>query len=221
MHEAQETAVFAGFENLAERQRLFIRLWCLKEAYVKATGRGIMAPPGLKAFTFELLLNIKVRPSRFRRNSQLSPSTPPVALDKENRDPEGDSLGTGETSNEAAWKYSLDDQSSSQSWQSLKGSKSTGREEVWGPESRAAFALQLQPPEVDEAAWEIWLMELCGGHTAALVAESGKKTDTPQEFSSRPALRLKCFKTVPLMAEEQTDSHYCRVIGHGHSLFES
>ena len=51
----------AGFENLAEQTRLFIRLWCLKEAYVKATGRGILAPPGLRAFTFELLLNIKVQ----------------------------------------------------------------------------------------------------------------------------------------------------------------
>jgi len=52
----------AGFENLAEQTRLFIRLWCLKEAYIKATGRGILAPPGLRAFTFELLLNIKVNP---------------------------------------------------------------------------------------------------------------------------------------------------------------
>ena len=78
----------AGFENLAEQQRLFIRLWCLKEAYVKATGRGIMAPPGLKAFTFELLLNIKVRPSQRR-----PPATAQTdeALDKENTPP-GSSL---------------------------------------------------------------------------------------------------------------------------------
>jgi hypothetical protein len=67
----------AGFENLAEQTRLFIRLWCLKEAYVKATGRGILAPPGLRAFTFELLLNIKVRPSRYRPPPADADQTPP------------------------------------------------------------------------------------------------------------------------------------------------
>lgn len=30
----------------------FIKLWTLKEAYVKALGRGINAPPGLQGFSF-------------------------------------------------------------------------------------------------------------------------------------------------------------------------
>jgi 4'-phosphopantetheinyl transferase len=33
-----------------ERRKAFIKIWTLKEAYVKAVGRGIGAPPGLKAF---------------------------------------------------------------------------------------------------------------------------------------------------------------------------
>lgn len=205
-------ACFAGFENPAEQQRLFIRLWCLKEAYVKATGRGIMAHPGLKAFTFELLLNIKTRPSRYR-----PPISEPVS-GKENTPPAMTAASAApQEQPPTPWKYSMDEQSHS------FGREGRGREGagvVWGPESRAPFALQLQPPEVDEMAWETWLMELCGGHTAALVAESGKRWDSPQSVESRPALQLKCFKTVPLMFEEQADSRYCRVIGYGHSLLE-
>ncbi len=36
------------------RRSLFIRLWTLKEAYVKAVGRGIGTPPGLSSFTLSL-----------------------------------------------------------------------------------------------------------------------------------------------------------------------
>ena len=37
-----------------ERARHFVRLWTLKEAYVKAVGRGIGARPGLRAFSMVL-----------------------------------------------------------------------------------------------------------------------------------------------------------------------
>mmetsp|Transcript_42493 Transcript_42493/g.100844 ORF Transcript_42493/g.100844 Transcript_42493/m.100844 type:complete len:146 (+) Transcript_42493:565-1002(+) len=32
----------------------FLRIWTLKEAFVKATGRGISAPPGLKGFRVDV-----------------------------------------------------------------------------------------------------------------------------------------------------------------------
>lgn len=32
----------------------FIKLWTLKEAYVKAVGRGINAPPGLQGFSYTM-----------------------------------------------------------------------------------------------------------------------------------------------------------------------
>ena len=89
---------------------------------------------------------------------------------------------------------------------------------VWGANSRAPFTLQFEPPEIDDSGWETWLMELCGGHTAALVVESGKSGDSVEQLESRPAVELKCFKTVPLVSEERADSRYCRVIGYGHSL---
>jgi phosphopantetheinyl transferase len=44
----------AGCEGVEERARHFVRLWTLKEAYVKAGGRGISAPPGLNAFSLTL-----------------------------------------------------------------------------------------------------------------------------------------------------------------------
>ena len=37
-----------------ERARGFVRLWTLKEAYVKAVGRGIGARPGLQGFSVSL-----------------------------------------------------------------------------------------------------------------------------------------------------------------------
>ena len=45
---------WAGCEGAEERARHFVRLWTLKEAYVKAIGRGIGARPGLNAFSLTL-----------------------------------------------------------------------------------------------------------------------------------------------------------------------
>ena len=44
----------AGIATPGERAAHFVRLWTLKEAYVKAVGRGITAAPGLRGFTVSL-----------------------------------------------------------------------------------------------------------------------------------------------------------------------
>ena len=44
----------AGMAAPSERAAHFVRLWTLKEAYVKAVGRGITAAPGLRGFTVSL-----------------------------------------------------------------------------------------------------------------------------------------------------------------------
>ncbi|CAK0738564.1 hypothetical protein CVIRNUC_001061 [Coccomyxa viridis] len=49
-----EVASLEGCADGAERARRFVRLWTLKEAYVKAVGRGIGARPGLQGFAVSL-----------------------------------------------------------------------------------------------------------------------------------------------------------------------
>ena len=169
-----------------------------------------MAPPGLAAFTFELLLNIKTRPSRRR----------PPPLEKSDASRDVSHGREQEPSQQQPWKYSMDEESSGHRHSGFDqggwGERESPRA-VWGANSRAPFTLQFQPPASDEAAWEAWLMELCGGHTAALVIESGKKSDTAEAVSTRPPVQLKCFKTVPTISEEMMGSDYCRVIGYGPS----
>jgi phosphopantetheinyl transferase len=41
----------SGVGDACAREQLFMALWCLKEAVVKASGTGINAPPGLKGFS--------------------------------------------------------------------------------------------------------------------------------------------------------------------------
>lgn len=136
-----------GFEDAGERARLFMRLWTLKEAYVKATGRGISAPPGLKASTFELLL----RSPGGKRN------LPEVA-------------------------------------------------------AAAPFDIRFQAAQADVQRWEALLMEVSGGHSAALVVEAGRKVEGPPV----PA-RVRVFKTVPLVSEREADAKFVRILGYGRS----
>lgn len=43
--------LYAGLCGATDRQELFMALWTLKEAVVKAKGTGINAAPGLKGFS--------------------------------------------------------------------------------------------------------------------------------------------------------------------------
>ncbi|CAL8463637.1 g3171 [Coccomyxa elongata] len=49
-----ERAALEGCAEGEERAQHFVRLWTLKEAYVKAVGRGISGRPGLSAFSVSL-----------------------------------------------------------------------------------------------------------------------------------------------------------------------
>lgn len=49
-----------GLSTAAERQELFMALWTMKEAVVKAKGTGINAPPGLKGFSIGVLHVLQV-----------------------------------------------------------------------------------------------------------------------------------------------------------------
>ena len=122
------------------------------------------------------------------------------------------------------WKYSMDEEptgyrQTGSDWG--VGNRRESHKVVWGPNSRAPFTLQFQPPASDTVSWEAWLMELCGGHTAALVIESGRKPASDGDAEAKPPVHLKCFKTVPTVSEEMMGSQYCRVVGYGHSASQT
>ncbi|PRW56999.1 L-aminoadipate-semialdehyde dehydrogenase-phosphopantetheinyl transferase isoform X2 [Chlorella sorokiniana] len=53
----QEIADLQACPDDEARTAYFLQLWTLKEAYVKALGRGISAPPGLRSFSFRVQAN--------------------------------------------------------------------------------------------------------------------------------------------------------------------
>lgn len=142
---------------------------------MKATGRGISAPPGLKAFTFELLLQTSVK-----RRSLASAASQP-------RPENGASAIVTDPHNGDATHR--------------RGGSEVGR-------LRLPFWIQFCAAPVDRTAWEAVLMDVSGGHTAALVVEVG-------EPSEAAPLRLRVFKTVPLLSEEEANDQDFRVIGYG------
>lgn len=137
--------------------------------------------------------------------------------EKENMPPSGRQINRSSESR-LPWKYSMDEESMGHSFSGFGEALRQEPEVVWSADSRVPFCLQFKPPDIDEMGWEAWLMELCGGHTAALVVESGRKTCSSDSPESRPKVQLKCFKTVPLVSEERAGIKYCRVIGYGRSL---
>ncbi|KAF8062731.1 hetI [Scenedesmus sp. PABB004] len=60
---AEEAALLEGVAGDEARRALFMSLWTLKEAVVKAKGSGINAPPGLRGFSIRL----GVDPARLER----------------------------------------------------------------------------------------------------------------------------------------------------------
>ncbi|DBA83761.1 hypothetical protein WJX77_006815 [Trebouxia sp. C0004] len=63
-----ELASLEAIHSTEGRARRFVQLWTLKEAYVKAVGQGISAPPGLKGFSVLLHKDDDIA----RRNQQVS-----------------------------------------------------------------------------------------------------------------------------------------------------
>jgi len=61
----------AAIHSTEGRARRFVQLWTLKEAYVKAVGQGISAPPGLKGFSVLLQKDDDIAP----RSQQVSAIT--------------------------------------------------------------------------------------------------------------------------------------------------
>ena len=136
----------AGIEDAATRARLFIRLWTLKEAYVKANGRGISAPPGLRAFTFQLFER-GLAAHDFRHQQQHQ---------------EANWTATAKQLTEVAADKALTGKNGSHSLR-LPGYDSA--------EAKEPFRIQFKAPMGDGHTWEVLLMEAGEGHTAALCVE--------------------------------------------------
>ena len=150
----------AGVKNAAARARLFIRLWTLKEAYVKADGRGISAPPGLRAFTFHL----------FERG------LPAYDLRHQHRE-----------ANWAARAKQLTEVAADNALNGSNGSHSLRLPGYDSAEAKEPFRIQFRAPMGDDHTWEVLLMEAWEGHTAALCVESHPESEVNLKmFSAIP-----------------------------------
>lgn len=202
----------AGFGDQAERARLFMRLWTLKEAYVKATGRGISAAPGLKAFTFELLLQSvlgpqqPLRPSKGRRNQRNLSSDRPSSRANDSM------LADQNVGPEQPLQASLTSPSLGLPQAERRLKRKRGVSDL-----RLPFWIHFRAAEVDGHDWEAMLMEISGGHTAALVVESEASDRIEGGVSTPRALGLKLFQCVPLVSEAEASEHDVRLIGYGRS----
>lgn len=307
---------------------MFIRLWTLKEAYVKAKGLGIAASPGLRSFSFELLLSNRTKKYE---NSQLSSPVNPNLHQQNGSSPtqtseartnflehssrNGDSASsisqsssqtienietiTGQKSEDierhrasqesdgeigskergkaegtdlrfnlgygvnpfpmisprdsiyssggglSPWReltpcISSNSESASASFgwglshtkeengdRSEESSAQNGSKEkenssdpelpvFWSFRDRTPFRIQFRQSEDDKKRWGVWLMELQGGHTSALLLEIDAKFQEMDDVKVEKQLRLRTFNTVPLQSEEVIhQNRYCRVIGFG------
>ena len=259
---------------------------------MKAQGLGISASPGLKSFTFELLLSNRVKRYEAQQPSvrletlssatvaQSVESSSPSLNNSDNdagmggstasQDNQASSSGFssgGHTSPAQSNAYSAFNLSSSthsfpltseaggpypqeslSPWRepvSSSSEASSSSTYAWGTEHqtqaapverreettselqlpifwsfrvRTPFRIQFQQSEDDSRRWAVWLMELQGGHTSALLMETDEKFHGEDNDRVEKQLRLRAFDTVPLQSEEVIhQSRFCRVIGFGMS----
>ncbi|GIM00290.1 hypothetical protein Vretimale_5436 [Volvox reticuliferus] len=98
-HNLTHTNDLAELSDAEERARRFVWLWTLKEAYVKARGTGISAPPGLRGFAigFEDMTSARVQKLKAACGGTYSFAASPKTITLQHTDP-----GAGSGSDGAA-----------------------------------------------------------------------------------------------------------------------
>lgn len=84
----EEYKALAAVESEAARTDLFMKIWTLKEAFVKARGTGINAPPGLRGFTIGLIPDPSLSPT-LGGLSNLPHKETPLRISCELKEPDG------------------------------------------------------------------------------------------------------------------------------------
>ncbi|KAI3437852.1 hypothetical protein D9Q98_000298 [Chlorella vulgaris] len=126
----------------SSRAACFLQLWTLKEAYVKALGRGISAPPGLRSFSFRVGRD---GPQKHGANAST-----------------GDDSSSSNSNNDSSIDSSSSNGSSSSNNNSINSSTSNGS-------SRSSIEFHMAAP--DARCWEFVLLEPAPGHVASLCVE--------------------------------------------------
>lgn len=162
------------------RASYFVQLWTLKEAYVKALGRGISAPPGLRSFSFSV----------GGGSLQTGGGT-------------ADGTAGGATSGEQQHRCAENGAAA------LGTAPSKQQDSSNGPPGSAAAAaatadaaINFRTKAADARRWQFALMQPAPGHMAALCVELGGASECSSSASSsnggeQQRLRVLNFETHP------------------------
>ena len=196
------------------RGAYFMQLWTLKEAYVKALGRGISAPPGLRSFSFR----VQAAAGAGAQPQAAGQEPPPPQLQQEQQQqqrhkhhhrawlekaPEQQQHQAGHASAHApqpAYAQALPGSalgggapqagSHTSSITEAHQSSSSGSSTWSGSSESSAHAvasIQFSSAVPERRSWQFMLLQPSAGHVAALCVEQAR------EHAGRP-LRLSCFE---------------------------
>ena len=181
------------------RAAYFLQLWTLKESYVKALGRGISAPPGLRSFSFCVAPppHLEHHHHHHHQKQHSEARSPHQQLQEHalgvharvHSSGAQSSASSGSSSATRAWDVGAGStcNTASSSSSSMDRGASTGSSP---PPPLHAIHFASAAPE--PRGWQFALLQPSSHHVAALSMECGGAAGAP------PPLRVLCFE-----AEEQ------------------